>query len=240
MNARLGIPFAVLALAAGCQSGSSASRGVAGTASSNVAAAPPGAAPFSGFLGDYSQLKPDPGREGVLVFIDRSADYRPYTKVMFDPVQMLVAPSAEAPGLAPEEQARMSAELLSSFKQALAPAYQVVMQPGPDVLRIRTAITGIQAVKPPAGASDYLPVVALFNLGREAAGAASRVPEMAAETEILDPGGKRVAAATATRKGEAALPQGAQLTWNELQAITDYWAKGLRQRLDELRSARLQ
>ena len=37
-------------------------------------------------------------------------------------------------------------------------------------------------------------------------------------------------------KGEASLPQGGQITWTELQSINDYWAKGFRQRLDELRT----
>jgi hypothetical protein len=54
--------------------------------------------------------------------------------------------------------------------------------------------------------------------------------------EVLDPDGKRVAAATATRKGEKHLTQGDQITWNDLQSINEYWAKGFRQRLDELRA----
>jgi hypothetical protein len=190
---------------------------------------------FSGFLGDYSQLKPTPDREGVLLFIDRSADYRPYTKVMFDPVQIYVTQNPDYPAVPRDELTRMSDGLMSSFKQALEPPYQIVTQPGPGVLRVRTAITGLQPVKPPAGAVDYLPVKALFNVGREAAGAGPRVAEMSVEIEVLDPSGKRVAAATATRKGEQTLAQGNLITWNDLHAINEYWAKGFRQRLDELR-----
>lgn len=223
----------VLALAAGCQSTPAPS----GTKAATAAPAPDDRPRFSGFLGDYSQLKPAPDREGVMVFIDRSADYRPYTKVMFDPVQLYLTPGPDSAALPRDELKRMSDGLINSFTRVLAPDYQVVTQPGPDVLRVRTAITGIQAVKPPAGVTDFLPIKALFNVGREAAGAGPRVAEMAAEMEVLDPGGKRVAAATATRKGDATLPQGGQITWNELQSINDYWAKGFRQRLDELRAA---
>jgi hypothetical protein len=52
---------------------------------------------------------------------------------------------------------------------------------------------------------------------------------------VLDPAGKRVVAATATRKGDQQLPQGEQITWQSLQPITDYWAKNFRTRLDQLR-----
>jgi len=31
------------------------------------------------------------------------------------------------------------------------------------------------------------------------------------------------------------LPQGDQITWESLQSINNYWAKGFRMRLDELR-----
>jgi hypothetical protein len=225
MNVRGSAILFMLALVGGCQSTSS---------SSGEAPAQNGETRFSGFLGDYSQLRPAPDREGVLLFLDKSANYQPYTKVMFDPVQVIVTPNPDYQ-IPPEETARMADALLRSFKQALEPAYQVVTQPGPDVLRVRAAITGIQPAKPAAGAIDYLPFKAIYNVGREAAGAGPRVAEMAAEMEVLDPSGKRVAAATATRKGETTLPQGGQITWNDLQAIDDYWAKSFRHRLDELR-----
>ena len=40
----------------------------------------------SGFLDDYSQLKPGRGDQAQLVFIDPEADFSPYQKVLIDPV----------------------------------------------------------------------------------------------------------------------------------------------------------
>jgi hypothetical protein len=224
----------ILALTAGCQSAPSSS-GSGSAGKPDAATAQKDNTKFSSFLGDYSQLKPASDREGVLLFIDRSADYRPYTKVMFDPVQVHVTPNPEHKDVPRDDLARMGDGLLQSFKQALEPEYQVVTKPGPDVLRVRTAITGIQPAKPSAGVIDYLPIKAVFNIGREAAGAGPRVAEMSAEMEILDPSGKRVAAATATRKGDQRLTQGNQVTWNDMKSINDYWETGFRQRPDELR-----
>lgn len=189
----------------------------------------------SGFLSDYSQLKPAADREGVMLYVDRNRNYRPFTKIMLDPVQVIVTPSPEQPQVPRDALMRISTGFQESLRRALEPNYQIVTTPGPDVLRVRAAITGVQAARPTAGATDYIPLKALYNVGREAAGASPRVPEMAGEMEVLDPAGKRVAAATATRKGDKSLPQGEQLTWESMQSIADYWSRNFRIRLDQLR-----
>jgi hypothetical protein len=193
------------------------------------------AAPPSGFLGDYSQLQPAPDRDGVMLYVDKGTDFRPYTKLMLDPVQIMVAPVPDQPPPAPEVVQRIGAQFRASLMRALAPDYQVVAAPGPDVLRVRSAITGLQAAKPESGATDYIPIKAIYNVGREAAGGGPRVAELSAEIEVLDAAGKRVVAATTTRKGDQKLPQGEQITWESLPPITDYWAQNFRTRLDQLR-----
>ncbi|MCD6735434.1 MAG: DUF3313 domain-containing protein [Burkholderiaceae bacterium] len=70
-------------------------------------------------------------------------------------------------------------------------------------------------------------------MARSASGGAPMVAEMTAEFEVLDSTGRRIAAAT--RKGEKTLKQGQQITWEDLDAITAYWASGFRRRLDEAR-----
>jgi hypothetical protein len=189
----------------------------------------------AGFLGDYSQLQPAPDREGVMLYVDRGFDFRPYTKLMFDPVQVLVQPTPEQPEVDPAVVQRVAGQFQEALRANLTPDYQIVDQPGPDVLRVRSAITGLQAAKPPMGAIDFLPLKAAFNVTREAAGGGPRVAEMKAEIEVLDPNGKRVVAATVSRKGDEKLPQGDTITWESLQPITDYWAKNFRSRLDQLR-----
>jgi hypothetical protein len=233
---------AVLLLAAGCSStggghaeGENSDAGPTAEAAGGAGGA--GGATFgggtpaqSGFLGDYSQLKPAPDREGVMLYMDRSRNLSQFHKVMFDPVAIYATPGPDAAQLAPDVKQRLGDDLLAAFRKELVPAYQVVTQPGPDVLRIRTAITGIQAVKSNLRARDFLPIMAVYRVASQ-----PKVAEMTAEMEVLDPNGQRVAAATATRKGDEKLPQGDKVTWNELNAISDYWAKNLRQRLDELR-----
>ncbi|HEX2831297.1 MAG TPA: DUF3313 domain-containing protein [Burkholderiales bacterium] len=191
----------------------------------------------SGFLGDYSKLKPAPDREGVVSYVDPSAKIGGYNKILLRPAEVYISPSTSYKGVQPDALKRMTDTFLGSFRKALTPGYEIVTAPGPDVLEVRTAISGIQPVSAPMTPLDVLPAKVVFNLGRAAAGKAPQVVEMQAEMEVLDPSGKRVAAAVANRKGDKTLTQGDQITWDHLQAISDYWARNFRQRLDELRKA---
>jgi hypothetical protein len=189
----------------------------------------------SGFLADYSKLQPATDREGVRSWVDRSADFRQYSKVMFHPTVVVITPGPDYKGIQPDALKRMTDDFSAAFKKALSPAYQIVNAPGPDVLQVRLAITGVQPVSPGLNPTDLLPIKAVFNIGRAAAGQSPQVAEMTAEMEVLDATGKPVAAAVATRKGDKRLNQGESLTWKHLEAITAYWAGNFRERLDELR-----
>jgi hypothetical protein len=172
-----------------------------------------------------------------MLYVNPAIKSRAYTKVMFQPVEVYVSPSAEYKGIQPDAMKRMTDAFLDSFKRALTPGYEIVTAPGPGVLEVRTAITGVQPVKPGLTPVDFLPVKAVFNAGRAAAGKSPNVAELTAEMEVLDSDKNRLAAVVANRKGDKTLQQGEQITWAHLQAISDYWAKTFRQRLDELRTA---
>lgn len=244
MGPRFSATLAILLLTAGCQSTpeTSTTGGVSATSQSGTDA---GSSQVkiakdpkqSGFLPQdvYAKLKPAPDREGVMVYVDMSANYRPFTKIMFEPTEVYLVPNPEYKGMPSDALKRMTGDFQRSFREALSPGYVIVNQPGPDVLTVRSAITGVQPTAPERGVTDYIPIKALFNVARKAAGAAPQVAEMSAELEVLSPTGAVVGAATATRKGEKHLSQGEQITWNDMQSISDYWAKNFRQRLDELR-----
>jgi hypothetical protein len=84
-------------------------------------------------------------------------------------------------------------------------------------------------------ATDFIPIKAVFNIARDAAGESPRVAELTAEIEVLDPSGRVVAEAVSTRKGDKTLAQGENITWKDLQGIAASWAKNFRQQIDRLR-----
>lgn len=191
--------------------------------------------PKSGFLADYSRLQAVEGLEGTYRYVDRSANLRPYSKVLIEPVQVILAPGADASHVSPDVMKRVSEAARMEFVGALLSGYQVVNKPGPDVIRVRLAITGIQPVKPDLGATDFIPIKAIFNVARDASGKAPQVAELSAEAEVLDPAGRLVAQAVSTRKADKTLSQGEKITWKDLQSIVAVWGKSLRQNLDMLR-----
>lgn len=191
--------------------------------------------PKSGFLADYSRLRAVEGLEGSYRYVDRSVNLRPYSKVLIEPVQVILAPGADASQVSPDVMKRVSEAARMEFVGALLSGYQVVNKPGPDVIRVRLAITGIQPVKPDLGVTDFIPIKAIFNVARDASGNAPQVAELSAEAEVLDPADRLVAQAVSTRKADKTLSQGEKITWKDLQSIVAVWGKSLRQNLDMLR-----
>jgi hypothetical protein len=190
---------------------------------------------YSGFLGDYSKLRPVIGRKGLLRYVNPAVDFKPYTKVTFDPVEVVLVPNPDYQGVRPDVLKEMTDNVLQAFIRELEPDYQVVSATGPDVLEVRMAITGLQLVKTDATLFDILPVKAALNAGRAVAGKSPRRAELSAEVEVLDAQGRRAAAAVVTRAGDKTLQQGADLTWSDVDAITAYWAKNFRHDLDAAR-----
>jgi len=189
----------------------------------------------TGFLGDYSQLKPGGADRAALVYLKPGVDHKSYDKIMFERVTVWLSKDAEYRAVDPA----LLKELTDYFQKALLEAvkdgYQVVDQPGPGVMRVRVAITDVKPSKPVSNTlSSILPV------GWVVAGATKIASddnlgtgEAAAEMEVLDAvSGERLAAAVDRRQGGKMAFRG---KWTDTRAAFDFWAERFRQRLDELR-----
>ena len=78
--------------------------------------------------------------------------------------QVFLTPNPDYKGMQPDAMKRMTDAFRMEFVGALASGYQVVNQPGPDVLRVRIAITGVQPTSPALGVTDFIPIKALFSV----------------------------------------------------------------------------
>jgi len=189
----------------------------------------------SGFLGDYSQMKQGGDADAALTYIKPNADFKPYTKIMFERVAVTLAPSSESNEIDPS----MLVELTNYYQKALVEAvkdgYEVVEQPGPDVLWVRAAITDVEPSNPVANTmSSIVPVGMVVAAGAKATSDANLgTGEAASEIEVLDSMSKeRLAAAVDRRQGGKSAFRG---KWVDTEQAFDYWAKRFRERLDELR-----
>ena len=122
--------------------------------------------PKSGFLSDYSKLHEDRyGKKSLLWWEKDSFDWRQYRKLMLDPVIVHFHPEAKPRQIEPEA----VKELIDYFREAvekeLAAEYPIVTTPGPDVLRIRAAITEIIPANPAVNIVTTLAVFVPLDMG---------------------------------------------------------------------------
>jgi len=144
---------------------------------------------YSGFLGDlYKDLQPGPEDGAKMRWMKPGVMFGKYDRFMVDSVIFFFADDSEYKGIDPNEMK----ELADKFNQAIVAAfkdkYPIVTEPGPDVARIRIAITGVKANKPGVSAvSSILPIGLAFSLVKKGAtGSYSGSGTTSAELEILD------------------------------------------------------
>ena len=187
---------------------------------------------FSGFLGNYANLKPSPRFEGqVLTFAqpDAEKNLRRYVAIIVDPVETYVTSDANQAKI--DEDARVSAVeyFRSALVQAVSDAFPVVYEKGPLVLRLRSALVGVDAgseVKPD-GAAPETAVKRALNINK-----------VAVEMELVDSQTNEQIAAMVDR---ANLGAGAEATsshtpreekFRKAREAFDEWASRVRQFLD--------
>ena len=102
----------------------------------------------SGFLGDYSDFRPDESRSGALVFENTALDMAEYDRVLIDPVLFHYHAYATSYAIEPYELTMMADYFYNAILDAVDGVYTVTDEPGPRTLRLSAAITGIKPANP--------------------------------------------------------------------------------------------
>ena len=106
------------------------------------------APPHSGFLKDYSVLKVDPEDESLLWWEKEGVDWKRYKKFMIDPVVVYLHPEAKNRQIEPDVLKELTDYFRNTVIEEVQDGYPIVDMPGPDVLRIRAAITDLIPANP--------------------------------------------------------------------------------------------
>ncbi len=101
-------------------------------------------APDSGFLSDYSRMEPSPYVGGALWWHSPDYDLGRYQQFMFDPVVVHFAPSDVGGSVDPAKMEELTTYFNNKLREVFSEKYQVVDEPGPGVLRCKTAITEVE------------------------------------------------------------------------------------------------
>ena len=195
----------------------------------------------SGFLTDYSKLKPgpesDPDQSGFdFIYEKEGFDLKKYDKIMIDRVVFFLKKDAEYQGIDPDELKELADSFHQAFFDALGDDYPIVTEPGQGVLRIRSAITDLVPTK---RALNLLTSVgptgfAYSTFKRITTGVHAYVGEATLEAEFLDSETNEQLSALLDRRGSPKLNVFAGMSkWGQVKLVFEEWARMLRWRLDD-------
>lgn len=193
----------------------------------------------SGFLGDYSKLRPGQGDEAQLVYINRKANFGAYKKIMMDPVRVYATRESGLADISREDLQRLVNYLDAALRERLQVDYTLVNQAGPGVMRLRVAVTDAKGAKVAMDTfSTLMPIgLALSEVKNLATGSHTAVGSVGVECEALDSvSNVRLFAAVDERVGRKITGKLDKFDkWRTANDAFDYWAERLQARLRELR-----
>jgi hypothetical protein len=100
---------------------------------------------FSGFLATYDKLKPNPEFENTLSYVnnDPAKNIHKYVAIMIEPVTIYVATDGSAKTFPDNGRVALASYFQQAIARAVGDAFPVVQEPGPLVLRLRSALVGV-------------------------------------------------------------------------------------------------
>lgn len=189
--------------------------------------------PQSGFLGDYSGFEPGPSGGVHWVYFKKDMEFGKYKKVMFDQVTFYLKEDAKDKGIQPDDIKELTEAFDNAVRENVGKYYPLVDQPGPDVLRIRVAITDLVPGKPGRSAvSTVLPIgLGLSFIKKAVTGKHTGVGETGMEMEAVDSEtNERIAAAIDLHPGSKL---SGMKKWGSAEEAFKFWTERIKMRLDE-------
>ena len=188
----------------------------------------------SGFLGDYSDLRKGSKDEPQLIFIRPDVDWARYEMIHIESVTLWR--NEKTDDVPEEEQQILTDFLFQALHEQLNEDYEIVDEPGPNVLQLRAAITEAKGSKAVMNTiTSVVPALrTLTTIVGMSAGTSVLVGKAGIEGEITDSmSGDRLMAALDQRQGTKAVRGGIK-TWSDVKLASEFWAERLRKRLAKL------
>ena len=188
-------------------------------------------AQFAGFLSDYKNLKTNPNFEDTLSYVkqDEVKNIHKYIAIIVDPVEIYVATNADPSKMPDRGRTALAEYFQNAIVRSVGDAFPTVQQPGPLVLRLRTALIGVDVG--PTLAADP-------NASPEALARVVDIGKVGVEMEMVDTTtGEQIAAAVDRQNlGSGAIVGSANFSRDAKFAAAsealDGWAARLRDFLD--------
>ena len=202
-----------------------------------------------GFLSDYSKISKTKDADDSYEYVDTTVDFSKYNKLLVDRIKIFFKDDSQYKGIDPDELKVLTDYLYEAINKAVGDAYPMVKEAGPNVMRLRVAVTDLVPNKPSASvATLVIPFSWIVDAGSGAAkgdaGSTLFTGEATIEVEGLDSvSSQQLVAHIETETGKKyAWTQGvgkgvksyvdAYSKWDYTKQAMDDWAQLLRVRLD--------
>ena len=162
-------------------------------------------------------------------------DFSKYNKLMIDSVVFYFADDSEYKGVDPEFMKEMADKFNKALVDALKDSYPIVADPGPDVARLRVAITGIKQSRPVlSGISSIVPVgIAISVVKRGTTGSWAGSGATSAEFMALDSTTNDVIAVAEDERSAGFTERFSR--WGSAEEAFKFWAEKIKAFMDESR-----
>jgi hypothetical protein len=190
-----------------------------------------------GFLnGYYEKMEPGPKGGAKMRWLKPGVDFSRYNKVMLDSIIFFFANDSENKGIDAYEMKELADKFNRQIFDVLNDTYPVVAEPGPDVIRLRAAITDLKQSRPALSAvTTVIPVgLAISAVKKGAGGSWSGSGATSAEFMALDSMTNDVIA-VAQDERKAGFEE--RFTkWGSTEEAFEFWADRMKFLLDKART----
>jgi hypothetical protein len=201
-----------------------------GAPSKGAAAAPQP----EGFLnGYYKDLQPGPEGGAKMRWLKPGVDFAKYNKVMLDSVIFFFADQSEYKGIDPQAMKELADACNLQVVNALKGTYPIVAEPGPDVVRIRFAITDLEQSRPVLSAvTTVVPIgLGISLIKKGATGAWTGSGATGAEVMAIDSMSGDVIAVAQDEKSAGFTERFSK--WGSAEDAFKFWGERLKLFLDQ-------
>jgi hypothetical protein len=197
-----------------------------------------GPKPIEG-LESSSKLQASAEFPAALVYKKDGIDGKKYVKFLFDPVEIYSGADAQFNNVSEADKKILADFIKSEFTRVIQGKYAIVDKAGPDVLRIKFTLAGIEMTKPAlATMTRVTPVGLALNLGKSAAGmSGSFMGSVTLSGEFYDSGTNSLVFAFLTKRGPNAMDVTTMMTGLDAakKAITEI-ADKFRENIDMIQN----
>jgi len=192
----------------------------------------------SGFLGDYSMLRPGGDGKELLYYENPEADWPAYKKIFLAPVAYYGGRDTYPKGFTRADLQKLVNRFYYILYNDLAEDYQMVAEPAPHTLRIQVALTSVgESSQAADSVSAVAPVIVnpIRNFAGSLSGETIFAGQASIEVKITDElTGKLLYAAVDRRVGQRTM-SGTTSRTADVEEIMWYWGDLARYRLCTLR-----